>query len=461
MKRNLRFYFALFFAKGTALALRLIGRKGTSMPGSWAIIICPDFLGRIKKPEKIIGITGTNGKTTVSNMIEDIMESQGESFICNREGSNVPTGIASSLIANSTIFGKPKKQLAVFEMDERSSVRIFPYLEPDILIVTNLFRDSYRRNAHTEFIFDILNEYVPKKTTLILNGDDPLCCQIAPQNNRLFFGMAQQDFESGEFKNIVRDGASCPRCAAALTYDFTRYHHIGICHCESCGYTFPKRDYLITHANRENHRMCLEIKGETHEMKLMDSNPINMYNQLSAVAVLTELGYSPQILKSSFDKMKITESRLMTTKVGEKTIVRYLAKGQNPVACSRAFDSAKDLPGKKCVILFLDDQYDAAKSVENIAWLYDTDFEFLCDESINRILVGGARHLDTYVRLLLAGVPSEKILHTEDQEQVISHIDFDFSDTFVIYHDIYLVGFSEKIKNALIEKVKEVKTNEN
>lgn len=44
MKRNLRFYFALLFARGTALVLKLIGRKGTSMPGSWAIILCPDFI---------------------------------------------------------------------------------------------------------------------------------------------------------------------------------------------------------------------------------------------------------------------------------------------------------------------------------------------------------------------------------------------------------------------------------
>ena len=117
MKRNLRFYFALFFAKGTALVLKLIGRKGTSMPGSWAIILCPDFLGRMPRPRRVIGITGTNGKTTVANLVEDALSHCGYDYVCNRSGTNVATGVASSLIANSTFFGKPKKDLAVFELD--------------------------------------------------------------------------------------------------------------------------------------------------------------------------------------------------------------------------------------------------------------------------------------------------------------------------------------------------------
>ena len=155
MKRNLRFYFALFFAKGTALVLKLIGRKGTSMPGSWAIILCPDFLGRMPRPRRVIGITGTNGKTTVANLVEDALAHCGYDFVCNRSGTNVATGVASSLIANSTFFGKPKKDLAVFELDERSSPRILPYLKPDLILCTNIFRDSYKRNAHMEFIVDI------------------------------------------------------------------------------------------------------------------------------------------------------------------------------------------------------------------------------------------------------------------------------------------------------------------
>ena len=42
-------------------------------PGKFALTICPDFMGRIEKPKTIIGVTGTNGKTTVCNMIEDIL----------------------------------------------------------------------------------------------------------------------------------------------------------------------------------------------------------------------------------------------------------------------------------------------------------------------------------------------------------------------------------------------------
>ena len=62
MKRNLRFYFALLFAKGTALVLKLIGRKGTSMPGQLGHHPVARTLGRMPRPKTVIGITGTNGK---------------------------------------------------------------------------------------------------------------------------------------------------------------------------------------------------------------------------------------------------------------------------------------------------------------------------------------------------------------------------------------------------------------
>ena len=88
MKRSPRFYFALLFAKATAKVMKLIGRKGTSMPGSWAIILCPDFLGRMPRPKYIIGITGTNGKTTTTALVGEIMKHHQEHvFVVGNIGS--------------------------------------------------------------------------------------------------------------------------------------------------------------------------------------------------------------------------------------------------------------------------------------------------------------------------------------------------------------------------------------
>ena len=177
MKRNLPFFFSLFLSKLSVLALRLIGRGATNLPGGIAIFLCKDFLGRIPRPKTIIGITGTNGKTTVANMVEDVLSRCGYDFVCNRTGSNVDTGVASALIANCTWLGRPKKDLAVFELDERSANLTMSYIKPDLMLVTNIFRDSYKRNAHPEFIVDILNRYMPDGARLVLNADDLMCAQ--------------------------------------------------------------------------------------------------------------------------------------------------------------------------------------------------------------------------------------------------------------------------------------------
>ena len=70
---KLRFFCALLIAKLSIIALKITRHNGTNFPGIVAIRICPNFLEYIELPDKIIGITGTNGKTTCSNLLNDAL----------------------------------------------------------------------------------------------------------------------------------------------------------------------------------------------------------------------------------------------------------------------------------------------------------------------------------------------------------------------------------------------------
>lgn len=161
---KIRFFAALWAAKAARLAMRLLGRNATYLPGSIALKLCPQFLGYVRKPGTIVAVTGTNGKTTVCNMLGDILRDNGYTLLDNRYGSNTNSGVASSLISGVTAGNRSRFDFAVFEVDERSSLLIYKYVRPNFLLITNLFRDSVKRNAHTEFISGILNDAIPDDT---------------------------------------------------------------------------------------------------------------------------------------------------------------------------------------------------------------------------------------------------------------------------------------------------------
>ena len=258
MKKNLKFYIVLYLAKLSRIALKIIGRDATYFPGKLAVTLCPDFLGRIDKPKTIIGVTGTNGKTTVCNMIEDCLKENGYEFIDNHLGSNINSGLASTLIEGASLLGKQKKDLAVFEIDERSAVKIYPYVTPTYLVCTNLFRDSLKRNAHTEFISNILTNNIPKETKLILNGDDLIVSGLAPENDRVYFGIDRLETDTDKCENIVRDITVCPKCDSKLEYDFVRYNHVGRAHCLNCDFSSPKINYEVTNIDFEKMKMTIK-----------------------------------------------------------------------------------------------------------------------------------------------------------------------------------------------------------
>ena len=454
MKKTLKYYLAFYLAKLSVVALKIIRRDATQFPGKLAITICPNFLKMIEKPKTIIAVTGTNGKTTVCNMIEDCLKANDYEFIDNQLGSNTNSGIASTFIKGANLRGKQKKNMAIFEIDERSAIRIYPFMTPTYLICTNLFRDSLMRNAHTEFISNILTSNIPKETKLILNGDDLIVSNLAPENERVYFGINRLETDTDTCENIARDIIVCPKCDSKLEYDFVRYNHIGRAKCSKCDFKSPKIDYEVTNINLEDKTMLVKHEEQEEQYDLINNNIINIYNMLATITLLKELGLSKEQINPILKKQKIVDTRYSKEKVGNIEVITQLAKGMNPIACSRAFDYVRKESGNKAVFVLLDDLHEAANGSENIAWHYDTDFEFLNDDSIKQILTAGARYLDTKVRLEMADIPMEKVICQRDEVSLVDKLNIEGIDKIFILHDLYSIKMKEEIKDKVIKKVK-------
>ena len=73
MLLGLRAFIAIAVCKILHAGSRVLRRGGTAMPGHIALLICPDLLNRLSGSVTSIAVTGTNGKTTTSRMIEETL----------------------------------------------------------------------------------------------------------------------------------------------------------------------------------------------------------------------------------------------------------------------------------------------------------------------------------------------------------------------------------------------------
>lgn len=418
-----RFYLALIIAKLSIPALKITGHNATDFPGSLALKICPDFLKYVAKPEKIIAVTGTNGKTSTANLVIDMLKEFGVETLNNKRGSNINSGISSALLNGVSITNKEKYHTAVLEMDERSAARLFPYVQPDVMIVTNLSRDSIMRNAHPEYIRWLLEKYVPKTTKLVLNADDLMSCYMLPENGRVYFGIDQLPTDTVKCHNLIDDLQICPVCDHKLKYEYRRYSNIGKAHCTNCDFGSPEPDYMVSDVDYDSMTFTYRGPGFEEKMPLIDDRLVNLYNETALITLLVQLGYSIEDIKEKLSKVEITKTRFNHETVGNMRVYNVLGKGLNAFAESRVYETIVEQPGDKELIMLINDLSLAAHWSENISWIYDTDYETLNVDSIKKIIVFGDRGLDYRLRMLFAGIPEEKIVHVNKAEDAIKQVD--------------------------------------
>lgn len=448
------FYISLWCSKLYYFLTTLFKRPITDRAGLLALKIYPKFLEKLTKPETIIVVTGTNGKTTASNFLVDLLEDNGYKVTSNREGANYKAGITKAMMKGVTIFNKSKVNVAIFEMDELSCDILFPALKPDYLVVTNIFRDSVPRNGHVEYVYDQINDYILDDTTLILNADDLLSSTIGLNNRRILFGIDKLPTDVKKNDSIVQDIRICPKCSHLLKYDYVRYHQIGKLHCENCGFTNYKADYLVTDINFDKKSLKVRHDKKVSEFPLIVDSLFNIYNELTAITVLKDMGLDNEKIKKSLSKLEIIETRYSSQKINDLELITHFAKGQNPIATSRVIDYVSNLLGNNELILVIDDQHENLPhgASEVISWIYDVDFEYLNKPNIKKIIVGGVRCYDYKIRLLLAGIDESKLFFVPDELDAYKHLDLKNTDKVIIVHDLYTIDICKDI----VDNIKDV-----
>ena len=171
-------FIVILSCKLTNKLSKLTGHAGSVIGGRVARKLDKNILKKIKLPKYVIGITGSSGKSSSSELMYNILTKNNYKVVYNKEGSNTIDGIASLVLNNSRLTGKLKSDVLLMELDEKFMKYVFEYITPTHLMITNITRDQPPRNAHPENIYNAIKEAIPNGTNLVINVDDPFVNRI-------------------------------------------------------------------------------------------------------------------------------------------------------------------------------------------------------------------------------------------------------------------------------------------
>ncbi len=175
------FYFSVPLGKFVRRVSRLRG-GGSALPGLVVEKIDPGFMRRTLStlPHGVAVVSGTNGKTTTTKMVVELLESQGLKVFTNRTGSNFTRGVAAALLGEVDWRGRLDADVAVLELDEAHAVHFVNQVPPRYCLLLNVLRDQLDRFGEIDKTAQLLQHIASKTTgTVVLNREDPRVARIA------------------------------------------------------------------------------------------------------------------------------------------------------------------------------------------------------------------------------------------------------------------------------------------
>ena len=401
----MRRFLAIILCKFMRLVGKLLGR-GSSLPGQFALKVCPDVLSRVKLPPYVIAVTGSNGKTSTVEMIAAILRAGGKTVVYNEEGSNQIEGVTTLVLTHATMSGRVRADVLLIESDERYAAQSFRYFHPTEFVITNLYRDQLTRNGHPEWVYDAILPALSPETELILNADDPLSSCFAQGHDKVkWFGLDRCPSDTDAPTGVYHDGAYCPVCHAPMEYDYVHYNHIGAFRCTKCGHRKPVTDYTATALDLE--RGTLTIDG-TITIQLAFRSIYNVYNILAAYAACRCVGVASDTAAGVINNYILKNGRMQKFTLGAHHGMLLTSKHENSIAydTNLRYIRAAQAP---CTVLVIVDAVSRKYFTSETSWLWDIDFDLLNAPQVERVILSGRYCNDLAERFSFTDIPWEKV----------------------------------------------------
>ena len=361
---------------------------GATWPGEIALRLNPRILRTLSQNEPhIILVAGTNGKTTTVKMIETILSCAGMKAVRNASGANLDNGLVSTLLADMKWNQRFRSNYFIFEVDEATLPNILKDMTPQILVLTNLFRDQLDRYGEVDTIAEkwlVALDALDEKTTVIANADDPHIAFIGSRTPAKvkYFGLEDPSLFLPKMQHAT-DTIYCPNCGARLTFAGVYFSHLGKWACGHCAFTPPQEDVTVK------------------DFESPVEGVYNKYNTLAAVLTTQVLGVNKSQVKEGLSKFTAAFGRMENIVVNGRRAKLLLSK--NPTGFNESLRTVSNSNDKGPLLLLLNDRIPDGT---DISWIWDVDFEYYSD--FPKYIVGGDRVYDMALRLKYANIDPKK-----------------------------------------------------
>ena len=385
--------------------LRGGGSGGTALPGLVVEKIDPGFLARTldRLPMGVIVVSGTNGKTTTTKMVVQLLREQGLKVLTNRSGSNFVRGVLASLLTEVDAGGRLDHDVAVLELDEAHAVRFVRLVKPRHALLLNVMRDQLDRFGEIDYTASLLHKVALATTgSVVVNADDPrlgaasfigdLRARVAAfgagEALRALFvsdddlrtgARAQEPRASGAAKEAGEEGAPVPQAPAALA---------------------PR----VSLESLRGRDAVVRVDGTDHDVAFTIPGIHNQLNACAALAVALEaLGDRADLegLLATLARVQAAFGRGEVLSLDGRDVQLSLVK--NPAGFRMGLLTAEQAVrsgGPESVMIAINDEYADGR---DMSWLWDVEFAGLRSEGV--AVVTGVRAWDMALRLRYDEVP--------------------------------------------------------